>query len=337
MAGNHRQSSADLRETLLAEGPGFEFFQAVALAQRLFPEAAPIGRQGPPAAEKVRLRPRLSLGFDTSDVHAVSEQEASDESVRLLFETTFLGLYGSASPLPDFYTEDLIDELEDGRYDPVREFLDLFHHRLLSLFFRVGFKYRFDLEYATDEAEMLAKRLPQLVGHQAVQLPSPTRRATLAASLLMSNGSAASVEALLSEAFPQVEIKVEACVARWMIIPRPERNRLGSSRLGYNYTLGTRIRDRACTFAIHLGPLEAATFEEFLPGGKKLRHLLELVKQVNPNGLDVILAVRVQPEAVPAVELGRGNARLGWSSWIGERPSQAVEVRFFYAGGDLAA
>ena len=56
MATPSRRPDPPLSEELFDEPYRFDFFQAVRLLERLGPDAAPVGRDGPPAREVVRFR-----------------------------------------------------------------------------------------------------------------------------------------------------------------------------------------------------------------------------------------------------------------------------------------
>ena len=114
---------------LLKQGHGFSFFQALRLLRRCggAGEESPGDREG--ADRSLRIRPDLSLGFPASDVARIEETPGGPAGYRVT--VSFLGLYGASSPLPTFYTEDLIDEmLADST--TTRDFLDIFHHQLIS-------------------------------------------------------------------------------------------------------------------------------------------------------------------------------------------------------------
>ena len=94
----------------------------------------------------MRFRPLLSFAFPATDVERV-ERVGDGDGTRPPYRVTvnFLGLYGESSPLPAFLTEELMaDDPEDS---PRRDFLDLFHHRLVSLFYRCWQKYRHQVQY----------------------------------------------------------------------------------------------------------------------------------------------------------------------------------------------
>ena len=126
---------------LLEQGREFSFYQAVRWLERLHPRAQPLGRAGSPEQEKVRLRPSTSLAFPPTDLEGVEPQSHGD---KIQITTTFFGLYGSDTPLPYSYAEHIAQISQEHYGRRVRSFLDIFHHRLLSLLYRAWDKYRPD-------------------------------------------------------------------------------------------------------------------------------------------------------------------------------------------------
>src|SRR5262245_36535539 len=122
----------------------FSFFQLVALLERFHAPAARVGCEGPADKELLRFRSGTSLGFPASDISDFLQMEGS--AARYEMVVTFLGLHGSVSPLPTFYAEDVLQNDDDG--NPVREFLDVFHHRFISLFYRAWLKYRYHTQFS---------------------------------------------------------------------------------------------------------------------------------------------------------------------------------------------
>src|SRR5262245_39801068 len=147
-----RRPGTSVAERLFEEGYAFDFFQAVRLLERLAPQRRPVGRSGPPGEETVRFRAHLSLSFPPSSVHEVRRPSAAQPTPGMT--VAFLGLTGPSGVLPAHYTELLLrlDREAKGREkDALRAWLDLFHHRLVSLFYRAWEKYRFYLPYERGE------------------------------------------------------------------------------------------------------------------------------------------------------------------------------------------
>ena len=131
MAAATGQPDTPLISDLLEKGPQYSFFQAVRLLQR----AADGSGQ-----RRLRIRPKLTLGFPDTDIDRI--RQLPDGGHEII--ANFFGLYGVASPLPTFYTEDLFEEEREGRH-ATRDFLDVVHQALYSVLIDTWSKYRLAL------------------------------------------------------------------------------------------------------------------------------------------------------------------------------------------------
>jgi type VI secretion system protein ImpH len=330
------RSYPPLIDALRKQGHRYSFFQAVRLIQASFPDAPRVGHQGPVEAEALRFRPTLDFAFAASDVAGIQESPRSNGVPRLELLTTFLGLYGTQSPLPTYFTETLFEADEESL---TRGFLDLFHHRLLSLFYRAWEKYRYDVQFEPGGKDALSKQLLTLLSLDPESIPADhrvpaVRLLGLAGLITQIPHSAASLNGMLNEFFAGLPFEVEPCVGRWLPVPADQRNRLArmNTTLGGDLVLGERIFDRACTFRVAAGPLPFDEFRGFLPCGERIAELRELVDAVNGDGLDYEIELRLRKEEVPPLQLSGPTARLGWSSWLGQQDGMDTRVRFLVKG-----
>jgi type VI secretion system protein ImpH len=133
-----------LAEQLLVETYRFDFFQAVRVLQRLFPDREPVGRDADPEQEVCRFRGRITLEMPAS---ALYEMLPGPPGRAPELVCNFLSLAGaSPAPLPDHYAVFILDRMRRRDYT-LRDFLDLFHHRLISLFYRAWEKYQCCIRY----------------------------------------------------------------------------------------------------------------------------------------------------------------------------------------------
>jgi len=320
-------ASAAAREQLrrlLVAAPRFDLLAAVALIARAFPSAPGPGQRGPLAAERIRLRPTLSLAFPTADLVSIEAEPARTAGgvPRLLLTSTMLGLYGQSSPLPAYVGEELVAKDESGA---VRGFLDLFHHRLLSLLARVLLRHRL-----LDNREHDA-RLAAFIGDDPTVAAGAHARLACAGLLSQQPRSAAGLAAVLGFWFAGVPVAVEQCSVRWTPLPEEARIRLGREpgpgRLGFDCVAGDRVRNRSTGFRVAVGPVDAATFRRFLPDGDGRRELAALVGEFNPGGLDWDLDLSVAAVDLPPASLG-GATRLGWDTRLGGEPTGDYRIRF---------
>ncbi len=323
-----------LMQRLLQEAPRFSFFQAVQLLERARPDAPRVGGVGPASREALRFRPTLSLAFPGSDVASITVTEGPSGDPRYQVETTFLGLYGTVSPLPNYFTEEMLHEVEEDSL--VRGVLDLFHHRLVSLFYRCWEKYRYEVQFLRGAGDRFSSRMLCLMGLGVSMPPQgasvPTMRLLRFAGLLgRTSCSGAALERAISDFFDGLETSVIQCVARWVRIPPGDRTRLGTagSRLGVDAHAGEEVLDRAGKFRIRLGAVGLEAFLEFLPGAIAFRQLDELARLFVRDRLQYETEVVLRREEVPDLLLSEGGTpvRLGQTTWLG-KPSRDPSVVF---------
>jgi type VI secretion system protein ImpH len=137
-----------VEQRLFAQGSTFNFFQAVRLLEKLHPDRRPVGFDGPAGREAARFAAHLSHNFPPSQIYEIR----ADRTGRLppAMSVAFFGLTGPSGVLPRHYTDLLMRIQRDAKHaekHALRDWLDIFTHRMLSLFFRAWEKYRFYLSY----------------------------------------------------------------------------------------------------------------------------------------------------------------------------------------------
>lgn len=336
MATEDRQTDPDLIKELIKEPFRFSFFQSIYLLERYaasVQHTEAIGGSGPAGMESLRLRPEASLAFPISDL--VSIEKTNDPIYnRLLFiiTTSFFGLYGSDSPLPDFYTEDILKS--DPEESSVKDFLDIFHHRLLSLLYRCWIKYRYYLQFEPDGKDSFSRYIFSLMGMGIEDTPvlshiKPVRLLKYVGLLSQRTRPAPSLERILSDYFDGIRVDVEQCISCWKDINNESLLRLGSEqlKLGLNTVIGNKILDRSSKFRISIYVRDMAEFCEFLPSGGKFKELLELVELFLNEPLDFEERLVIAGCKVPLSNLS--SVQLGWTSFISSNPIEGdVSVVF---------
>jgi type VI secretion system protein ImpH len=119
----------------------FDFFQAVRLLHLILDDRTGVGRIAKPDEEPVRFKVRQSLEFPPSSIHSLS---ADADPPRMTVE--LLGLTGVQGVLPHHYTEHILARAESKDF-AMAAFLDLFNHRMLSLFYRAWEKHRLPVRF----------------------------------------------------------------------------------------------------------------------------------------------------------------------------------------------
>ena len=140
----------------------FDFFEAVRLLSRLAPTRKSVGDEGPANSEIVRYSSYVSLSFPPSQIYDLLPGKAPDDPPRMV--VAFMGLIGPSGALPRYYTE-LVLERARRKDFTLRDFFDLFNHRVISLFYRAWEKYRVILGYerAHIRSQQSRQRGPELL------------------------------------------------------------------------------------------------------------------------------------------------------------------------------
>ena len=312
----------------LSERP-FEFglWQAVRLLHRAGGVREPIGSFSPPTREAVRLGAHVSLAFPPCDIHSL---ELRDEQPPLMRITAF-NLLGAAGVLPVIYTELVIERLT-FRDPTIREFLDLFNHRLASLLYRAWEKYHFPIPYERGAADSITPHVLDLVGmggegmqnRQAV----PDQALVYYAGLLApATRPAIALRQILSDYFG-IEVEVQPFAGAWRKLDPAFRTRLNetatqSEQLGTGVVLGDEVWDQESVVRIRLGPLTLEQYEQFLPGGWAFQPLKAWLRFYCGEDLDVEVQLVLRRDCAPKAALdvpGAPPPRLGWVSWMFTQP-----------------
>ena len=106
MGAQERQPVPDLtaaRGALEKNAHKYAFFQLMYLLERVHPKAPAVGQLGPVADERVRIRPDSAMTFAAGDVKELAWIKCNDGTERSRLTVTFLGLYGSSSPLANHF------------------------------------------------------------------------------------------------------------------------------------------------------------------------------------------------------------------------------------------
>jgi type VI secretion system protein ImpH len=357
------RAARGLEDSLFAEGHAYQFFQAVRLLERLNPAGRPVGHSGPPPDEVVRFLVHASTVFPPSPIWSI-ERPTPLLPVPVM-TVAFLGLTGPSAILPLHYTE-LLLRVERASNGPEkhawRDWLDLFHHRLLSLFYRAWEKYRFVLpfergEYSMAEPDSFTRSLfsllgmgtpflrqnfwvsgsPEGAGPPGERVPTGVEDlALLRYGGLLSQRSrgAAGLEALLQDYFA-VSVRVQQFQGQWLRIRLADRSYLGdgplNNALGIDAVAGGRVWNLQSKFRVRLGPLSYCQFVRLLPDrtpGPDRRAfflLAQLVRFYVGPELDFDIQLVLRARDIPECRLSEGEApgpRLGWNTWL---VSQALD------------
>jgi type VI secretion system protein ImpH len=335
MGAEERQPLVDLKEALApftTNARRYAFYRLIYLLERSV-GGKQIGQLGPPSEERIRLRPDPGLVFHSSDVMEVEAHKSPDDVLRARVTTTFMGLYGSTSPLPPHFMEQIALNDFQGGPQPIREFFDVFHHRLLSLVYRSWSKYRFSATFRRHGDDPFTRRLLCTAGVDGFRdYPTALSRffyLRYAPALASKSRSARGLEVVLRDLFGEMGVRLEQFVGHWTKIEKPLRNKVGvmNCRLGEDLTIGRYVYDGTGRFTVVLGPLGYDEYLSFLPGGRRRKDMRAVVDTFTRGMYDVMLELHVKTDAAPRFQLGSPRAStLKRTAWLGGSGGQAFVI-----------
>lgn len=298
----------------------FDFFQLLRWLESVNRDRPRIGRAERPADDSVRLGQAPSLAFAPASLSAC---EPGDGTRPTRVEVFFFGLFGPNGPLPLHLTEYARDRLRNSRDATWVRFADLFHHRMLSLFYRAWADAQPTVQYDRAETDRFSNYVGALLG---LGLPSlrnrdemPDNAKLYSAGLLACQTHHADGLQAMFGAFFQTPVAVEEFVGRWIDLPPDCLCRLGqapaTATLGTMAIAGARVWDCAQTYRIILGPLDLELYLRLLPGGQSLRRLAAMVRNYTGDELGWELELILKKEQVPRTSLGE-QGQLGWTTWL---------------------
>ncbi len=315
--------------------PGkFDFFQAVRLLERLAVTdwQAAVGGDTAPEQEAVHFRVLPALRFAEGPVAKAAP--ATDDSPPEL-TVTFGGLTGPDGILPQHYTALLLarQRLKDTT---LRDWLDLFHHRLLSLLMRAWEKNRW-------AAVVDRRRVEGKPGDDAItaagfaiagfgtpglrdRIGLPDDAAVFYAGFLSRQPRPATgLEQILSEYFGW-PVAVEQLCGQWLYLDAENKAEMPTATspgknmsLGRDVVIGRRVWDVQGKVRVVVGPVDGAAFRSLLPGGDAREPLSEWVRLYLGPEYDAEVQVVLAPDAVPwtSLEYDEMNGpKLGLNTWV---------------------
>ncbi|HKZ18028.1 MAG TPA: type VI secretion system baseplate subunit TssG, partial [Geobacteraceae bacterium] len=315
MAHTTGVTTAAVMNELLTCGREFSFVQVMRLARRFLDPRGEEGLPEIPWQDRVHIRPDLSLAFPASDVARLERDES-----KLRVTATFLGLYGPASPLPNFFSEDLMDEASSDE-SVFRDFVDIIHQRLYHLYFQCWSKYRLLVRVVEEKSPIDRERLFCLIGLGEKELVSSVPESL---SLLRYTGlltqfprSPLGLRTMLRDALKMKGIKIIQNVKRMVPIPTDQRMRMGVSgcQLGVDAVVGSEIADLMGKFRIRIGPLSWEEYDTLLPDTIRHEKLARYVEFYLTDPLDFDLELILAAGEAKPIRLGDPKARLGLNMW----------------------
>lgn len=323
-----------LLDRLLDAPQGFDFFQAVRLLEQLRPDRAPVGEFADPGAEVVRFATPSSVSFPAAEIQSL-DGGAGDAPAAMV--VNFLGLLGPQGALPLDYSLYAARRERAGDH-ALKDFVGLFEHRLISLFYRAWTKSHATRgssaaeptgdDGAPRDDDWLTHQLLSIVGMSTPGLrgrqPMSDEALLYYAGLLsVPSRPAAALEQMVSDYF-DVPCEVEQFVGAWYPLQTSAQTALGDEDggLGTGAVAGNEIWDQQGRVRLRIGPLTRRRYEEFLPGGASYTSLRALTRFFGNDQFDFEIQLVLARDEAPPCQLDADATPLplGWTTWLHTSP-----------------
>jgi type VI secretion system protein ImpH len=329
MAGTDRKTAYDLAQLTgaLEEKPyEFGFYSILRLIECLYADRPRLGASQRPVEDPIRIGQEPASTFESASLTAF-ETAKGVQPHRLTVRC--LGLLGPNGPLPLHLTEYAQERLRQHGDRTFVRFLDIFHHRMLSLFYRAWANNEPTASFDRPDSDRFSEYVGSMAGLGMSALRkrddiSDLTKLYYCGRLSCQTKSAEGLQDILNDYF-QLPVCVEPFVGEWLMLPVQNICRLGldpaNGTLGRSVVVGARVWGCQHKFRITLGPLGLGDFERLLPVGNRTRRLVALVRNVIGDELAWDVRLILKREEVPAMRLD-DRFRLGWTTWLGKRPQE---------------
>jgi type VI secretion system protein ImpH len=282
---------------------------------------------GEGARVALKIQPELNLDYPESEITGIARDEKTG-AYRIT--TTFFGLYGVSSPLPGYYTEELLDD----EWDDLRsrkDFFDVIHNHLYPLLYQAWLKYKLAHNLVEFDGRKYAEIIFSLIGLGREYRSEDEDYGSLlrfAGLLSQRTRSLLGLKTLLQHIADDVAIDIRPCLQRKVSIVDKQRCLLGrqNATLGDNACIGKEVVDRNGKFGIDIGPLTAEQFQDFIRGHDLVRFSRRLLRIYMVQPLEYSVRLILAPGAARPACLGdEQSSLLGSNCWISSKSNESVE------------
>lgn len=303
----------------------FELARRVENARRDLPG---IGKAHNPRMEPLRFGQTPYLKFPETSVSEVDISPADGDTA--LIYVYFFGLLGVNGPMPLEFT-DYVFQRSQNYYDKtLRRFLDIIHHKMLSLFYRAWSSCEQAVSFDRPEDDMIGGIVLSLAGGVGGALPDSLPEHTVRGysrffALSVRGGDGLAV--ILSSFFG-LPVRVVERVSSAHDIPRRFRCVPGNPHtavFGKNAQIGSKYFSCSQKIVVEIGPVPLELCRNMLPGSAEFRRLTDLVNIYLDRPLEYDVRFLLTKDSILQCALG-GAFALGRGIWLASRGCAEPEL-----------
>jgi type VI secretion system protein ImpH len=309
----------------------YDYFAVMRRLESCQSEAPRWGKAALPKAEGIRIAHEPSLSFAPA---GLSQIEDANSKRPAILRQRFFGYIGPNGPLPVHISDFIRERVLHHNDSTWLAFLDTFAHRFALHFYRAWAQAQPAVSLDRPHDDSFRRFVGSLIGiggkeRQLRDEINDDAKLHFSGWLSRQVRSKDSVESVLGGYF-QVPVTLEQWVGHWMPLAQDELTRLGSGitrgyalglgfALGQGTVIGRCVWDRQHRVRLHIGPLQLAQYQTFLPGGSAYGALSRWMAHLLGHEYEWDARLCLRDREVPQAGF-QGHSRLGWTSWLGGRP-----------------
>jgi type VI secretion system protein ImpH len=328
-------------EQITQDPSGFSLFNTLRFVDAKYSDVPRIGQAGKSTEEHIVLRQQPSMAFANTPLsHFIPANEDFEKDQ--LFNLSF-GLFGPMGAMPYHLTEHAHSREHQYKDPTFARFADVFHHRMISLFYRAEANIQPCIEMDRPEENEFdlfigaLAGLSQLEGNTSTTIENQTAQSIYknkwdrlyrSGLFSMATRPADGLKSLILD-FLQLPVKIEQLTGGWLQLAEEDQFNIGvfsnNNQLGINTSLGEKVFDVQHKFTVKIGPLSIEEFYRLLPNTDLFQQLREMIRLYSNDEHDWDIELELKSHHVPKFQLGM-QSQLGWTTWAGT-PTQIADQK----------
>ncbi|WKX27304.1 type VI secretion system baseplate subunit TssG [Tatumella ptyseos] len=277
--------------------------------------------------ENFRLSQAVSLAFPASEVASMCWQRN-----QLAIKLFSLGVWGPQGPLPLHFSELALTRFQQ-QDSALIDFIDLFHHRSMAIFFRAWHAAQDTASLDRPTQDRFSFYLRCLTGLSLSDTLSPVREQhqllSTAFHLARKNCAPQDLVSTLKALF-HLPFEIEEFQAGWIDLNGKEQSQLThQAQLGINAVLGEASYQSGHRFKVWCGPLSYEQYCSLHPDKPKLASISNTIQRLTGGNYhyDIHLVLAVPHTLSTTLS---GNRQLGFDAWLMHEATDIPQLGMIY-------
>ena len=311
---------------------GFSLFNTLRFVDAKYANSPKIGQADKTREEHIILRQKPSMAFAHTPLsHFIPANSVFQKDQ--LFNLSF-GLFGPMGAMPYHLTEHAHSREHQNGDPTFSRFADVFHHRMISLFYRAEANIQPCIEMdrpADNDFDLFIGALAGLAQLDENSSAETEEKKSISiyknkwdrlyrsGLFSLATRPADGLKSLILD-FLELPVRIEQLTGGWLQLSQEDQFNIGifsnNNQLGVNTSLGERVFDAQHKFTVKIGPLGIDEFYRLLPNTDLFQQLREMIRLYSNDEYDWDIELELKSHHVPQFQLGM-QSQLGWTTWAG--------------------